>query len=129
MTTNYKVGFQEDVVLTKIGKQLWQVEEEVQYYSAITESLITMPSKMKTDLASVPYALQWLLPPDGEYAWEAALHDHLYDLVLAGLMTRSVADSIFKEALSVGKVPYWQEVALYSAVRSFGWYVIWKGVK
>lgn len=42
----------------------------------------------RTDLASVPRALHWLLPPDGPYEAAAVRHDQGCDLLNAGLPGR-----------------------------------------
>lgn len=118
-----KVGFQNDMKLKKIPntKQRWIVQEEIRYYSAITNEAYTIPKGFLTDLASVPRCLQWLFSPDDhQYKWEACLHDYLYVTPTTGVC-REEADLIFKEAMRVGVVDKWKEWCLYTAVRLFGW--------
>ena len=127
--TNYyklKVGFQSDLVLHKVEQrnQLWQVKEMCTYYSGITKESYTIPKNYFTDLATIPKVFQWLLPPDGEYAWECCLHDMLYDDVSKGFMDRKDADEVFNEAMKVGKVSTWKRVLIYGAVRMFGGFAL-----
>ncbi len=44
--------------------------------------VITVPKGFLTDLASIPSLFHGLLPPDGEYAPAAIVHDFLYQLLV-----------------------------------------------
>lgn len=50
---------------------------------------ITVPKGFLTDLASIPKMLQKALPPDGEYAPAAVVHDYLYQLLVGNSDTLS----------------------------------------
>ncbi len=79
---------------------------------------IVVPKGTQVDLASTPWWLWWLFPPDGP--WEAAviLHDYLYSL---SLCSRFLADALMREALhSIKEIRRWRRIAMYYAVRLFG---------
>lgn len=48
----------------------------------------------------------------------AVVHDKLYD---TGLVSRALADAVFREAMLVSKVSAWRAWAAWAAVRSVGW--------
>lgn len=80
---------------------------------------ITVPAGFETDLASVPQLLWSIIgPPAGRWAPAGCVHDLLYR---TGLVPRSVADRIFREAcddLGVDGVTRW---SAWVALRLFGW--------
>ncbi len=86
--------------------------------------VIRVPSGFRTDLASIPWALRWVFPPDGPYARAAVLHDWEYAL---GRFPRSLCDVIFWDAMTNRDLPPEMRVApitavcVYLAVRAFGW--------
>lgn len=59
-----------------------------------------------------------IFPFWSRYGKAAVLHDYLYQ---SKLVSRAMADLIFREAMIVLKVPKWQYSLMYWAVRSFGW--------
>jgi hypothetical protein len=116
---------------------------------------IHVPADFITDFASIPqtlicliglaamFAAAWLglwlsivgaiiiflvvrLPNFGKYGKAAVLHDYLY---LTHGRTRHEADDIFKEAMLVSCVSTWEAVMMWAAVRLFGSWAYWKGVK
>jgi hypothetical protein len=70
--------------------------------------------------------LAWLLavcigtifPFWSRYGKAAVLHDWLYQ---SKIVSRAMADLIFKEAMTILKVPAWQITLMYAGVRVFGW--------
>lgn len=86
---------------------------------------ITVPVGYRTDFASVPWGIRWLLPAHGKYGKAAVIHDYLctYRHVMVDgvgvFITREQADAIFLEAMTVLKVPAWQKYSMYVAVRAY----------
>ena len=76
-----------------------------------------MPTDFVTDLASIPKLFWNLLPPFGKYTEAAVLHDYLYR---THLVERVDADDILLEAMTLCRVPQWQRLLIYCAVRLFG---------
>ncbi len=113
------------VKLRKIPKRKWyhrqnyEVLEDIEYYSEMMSCVYMVPIGFITDLASTPLLLRWLLPPNGQYKYEACLHDYFYR-VPEVMITRKQADKVFLEAMKVGIVDSWKEWCLYTAVKYFG---------
>ncbi|EDQ5128059.1 DUF1353 domain-containing protein, partial [Salmonella enterica] len=80
--------------------------------------VIEVPVGFVTDLATVPRIFWSLLPPDGEYAKAAIIHDYLYHYPLRN---RKESDLIFLDGMKVLGVPKWKRIIMYLAVRIFGW--------
>jgi hypothetical protein len=83
------------------------------------------PAGQETDFASVPRFFQRLFPKCGKYSRAAVIHDHLYR---QGIGNKLDADRALLTIMAFDKVPLWQCVAIYSAVRLFGGGA-WKGKK
>jgi len=122
---NETSGFKTDVKLKSLGKSHWwkrenfEVLEDIIYYSELMGQFYTIPKGFQSDLASTPYIFSWLLPPDGEYKYEALLHDYLYRTVTVNI-TRDQSDLVFEEAMIVGIVDKWKRITLVKAVQLFG---------
>jgi len=56
------------------GDRLWELEEPVVYEGK--DEVFTIPEGFKTDFASVPAAVQWLIPSYGRYTLAAVVHDY-----------------------------------------------------
>jgi hypothetical protein len=88
---------------------------------------IVVPEGFDTDYASVPRIFWSLYPPDGSYTEAAVIHDAVYFYQSLWLdqggpgITRSVADTIFLEAMTALGVPLLRRRLLYTAVRAGGW--------
>lgn len=79
---------------------------------------VSVPEGFVTDYASIPRPLWWLYPPDGSYALPAVVHDYLYRNCRC---SRFLADAIFRDAMRSVGVPVLRRIAIYYAVRFFGW--------
>jgi len=76
---------------------------------------------MPFDGASVPRLFRGLYGKfSGNWAEAAAIHDALYGVKGAGIVDRSEADMIFREAMRTNKVPKARAWVLWSAVRIGG---------
>jgi hypothetical protein len=82
-----------------------------------TYNRVEVPPGFVTDFASVPRAFWSFLPPDGEYAYAAILHDYLY---WTQNRPREEADDILKFAMEDLRVGSITTGAIYSAVRIGG---------
>ena len=85
--------------------------------SGQTYKRVEVPPGFVTDFASVPRAFWSFLPPDGEYAYAAILHDYLY---WTQNRPRAEADDILKFAMGDLKVGSITTGTIYSAVRIGG---------
>ncbi|WP_315856749.1 DUF1353 domain-containing protein [Burkholderia ambifaria] len=78
---------------------------------------VSAPPGFVTDLASIPRVFWSALPPDGNYAYAAVLHDYLYWMQTED---RAVADRILKNAMEDFSVPPLTVEAIYRGVRVGG---------
>lgn len=102
-----------------LGNFKWELIEPFEYHIGTypSKDVIVVPAHFVTDLASIP-ALFWsILPPHGEYAKAAIIHDYLYE---NAINTKKYADDIFFEAMTVLGVCTWRKYVIYTAVRLFG---------
>lgn len=85
-----------------------------------------LPAKFRTDLASIPRLLRWLIPQIGRHIQAAIVHDLLYrwPSVRQGL-TRAQVDKMFLDAMEFLGVPLWKRQLMYAGVRAGGW-ASWK---
>jgi len=83
-----------------------------------SDDIVNVPIGTYTDFASIPRILWSVLPRWGKYGNAAVIHDWLY---WEQARTRREADLILKEGMQVLEVRVWQQIAIYWAVRTFGW--------
>ncbi|WP_378739510.1 DUF1353 domain-containing protein [Nocardia brasiliensis] len=81
-------------VVEEIDAQFWRVVEPLVYQGDSQEFVI--PAGFRTDFASVPRALVWLIPRYGAYTRAAILHDYLRS---ANVVSIADADGIFRRCL------------------------------
>ena len=95
-----------DLIQTK-PKRLWETTKRLIFrvYGSGTRvdgTTITVPAGMRTDLASIPKRLQWLISKRGEHDMPAVLHDYLYRFghtSPGSVITRKEADKAFYVSL------------------------------
>jgi hypothetical protein len=78
---------------------------------------VDVPRGFVTDFASIPRIFWSFLPPDGEYAYAAVLHDYLYWMQSR---EREESDEILKFAMEGLKVGTVTTEAIHAAVRVGG---------
>lgn len=83
---------------------------------------VTVPKGFVTDLASMPWAIRWLLPVNDRHRPAAVLHDFMYR---DQKTTRAEADALFYVAMEECGVPRWKRDLIYAGVRTGGW-AAWK---
>ena len=80
---------------------------------------VEIPKNFITDLASTPrWSWRWL-PPDGDYAAAAVVHDWFYRH--RGGCSRFLADALFRDMMAALGVPLWKRWAMWGAVRLWSW--------
>jgi len=81
---------------------------------------ITVPAGQETDFASIPAALWSLVGhPAGTYVQASVLHDYIYRQP-GVLVTRTKADAMFLEGMTVLGVSWWKRRLMWAGVRAFG---------
>lgn len=97
----------------------WQLLTAFEYHvgSYPSDTVICVPAGTVTDLLSVPRVLWAFLPPNGRWAKAAIIHDYLYANAIG---SKSYADRMFLETLTVLGVSRFTRTLMYWAVRWFG---------
>lgn len=97
----------------------WRLTQDLVFESERADYLIVVPAGTEMNLTSIPRPLWSVWPPHSpKYAPGAAVHDYLY---ATKPLSRRQADLIFRDAMKVLGVPWWQRSAFYFAVRAGGW--------
>ncbi len=130
-------GFQTalDVRLKDGDDKIWIVVSPLKYWSETLDKMITVPTWFEiqgeeagkdeplyfyTDFASVPrLPIFYTLWGDRAHR-EAVLHDYLYRIDSIPIVTKSEADSIFREAMKSTGKPWYIRYPMYLGVKIGG---------
>lgn len=109
--------------LRYIDGHTWELAAPLIYHSKVANREFYVPTKARTDFASIPRALWWLYPPTGngkgkEYGPGAVIHDRIYE---THEVDRKMGDEVLLEAMEVKKVTYLTRYNIYWSVRTWGW--------
>ncbi|MGY4102195.1 DUF1353 domain-containing protein [Nocardia sp. R16R-3T] len=99
-------------VVEELDAKFWRVVEPLVYHGATEEFVI--PAGFRTDFASVPRALVWLVPRYGVYTRAAILHDYLRS---SNVVNTADADGIFRRCLREFRVSIPRRYMMWAAVR------------
>lgn len=106
------MGFTSSLVVEEIDGKFWKVREPLTYQGADEE--FEVPPGFRTDFASVPRPLIWLIPRYGVYTRAAILHDYLRRMDRVGAAD---ADGIFRRTLRECDVSRPRRWMMWAAVR------------
>ncbi|PXX62413.1 uncharacterized protein DUF1353 [Nocardia tenerifensis] len=101
------------VVVEELDATFWRVVEPLVYQGDTQEFVI--PAGFRTDFASVPRALVWLVPRYGAYTRAAILHDYLGTTHVVSIAD---ADGIFRRCLRELGVSAPRRWMMWTAVRA-----------
>ena len=103
------------------GPRMWELLAPLTWTGGQGDT-ITVPAGFVCDLASVPRAVTWAIPPYGAYTRCAVLHDWLCDNVHWGtpVVSRRDADGIFRRTLREVGVSVPRRWMMWAAVRLGG---------
>lgn len=101
-------------------KDEWVVLEEYIFWSARIQSEIIIPRWMRTDLASVPKGMRWLISVNERHRIPALVHDFGYAISRQTNLDRKTWDKLLKDFCKVYNVPEWKTQSIYRAVRIGG---------
>lgn len=102
------VAVQED----ETNPVFWKTLKPLVYHG--NAGTFTVPADFRTDFASVPRPLVWLLPRYGAYTKSAILHDYLCQ---SKGVNRADADGMFRRSMRELKVPFVRRWMMWAAVR------------
>ncbi|MFD0000507.1 DUF1353 domain-containing protein [Nocardia sp. NPDC127526] len=99
-------------VVEEIEGGFWLLREPLVYRAEERE--FAVPFGFRTDFASVPRALVWLIPRYGVYTRAAILHDYL---IRSAMVSKADADGLFRRALREAGVSVPRRWMMWAAVR------------
>jgi len=106
------MGFESELIVKQVADFDWVLVAPLQYRG--NQDLFEVPTKSRTNFASVPAIFQWVIPRSGRYTRAAVLHDHLWR---TGKVSRADADGIFRRAMAELEVPFLRRWLMWAAVR------------
>ncbi|CCG02967.1 DUF1353 domain-containing protein [Blastococcus saxobsidens] len=109
----FEVG---DVVVRTLDDEHWGVVEPLVYRG--TRDRFVVPAGFRTDFATVPRVVVWLVPRFGRYTAAAILHDWLCTVgIESGVVTAREADGVFRRVLRESGVPVVRRWLMWCGVR------------
>ncbi len=113
-----KHGFQKKtLIVERQNDYIVKLLEPLKFYTG--ECIIMVPKGFKTDYASIPKWLQWLISPIEKYVWRASiLHDYLYSNKKYN--SRRFCDNIFIYAMKCDGCDIVTRNIRWIGVRLFG---------
>ena len=105
--------FLSELEMKDLEEGRWELMKDLEYQSAILNSLITVPRGFVTDLASVPRVPIVYMAFGDRAHREAVVHDYLYQ---KHITTKSVADKVFMEAMAARGKKGWIRWGMYLGV-------------
>ncbi|GAB3201552.1 hypothetical protein GCM10027261_36370 [Geodermatophilus arenarius] len=103
-------------VLSTAGAGGWTLVEPLTYHGK--RDTFVVPAGFRTDLASVPRPVRWLVPESGRYTLAAVLHDWLcQEGIATGVVTARQADGVFRRAMREAGVPVLLRWLMWTGVR------------
>lgn len=104
------------LTVRRVDADTWSLVDDLVYQGR--RDRFVVPAGFRTDFATVPRPVTWLIPRFGAYTLAAILHDWL---VTEGLRTRAVtsrqADGIFRRVLRESGVPVLRRWLMWAGVR------------
>ena len=103
----------EPLLLVPVGAERWRLAQ------TWTAHGVTVPEGFRTDLASIPWFVGWLLKRN-DIPWIVAgiIHDHGYHTQTE---PRRTVDRRLRDVARAEGAPAWHTHIVYAAVRLFGW--------
>ena len=114
-------SFTESLIVSPLSDgKTWVLQRSFGYYlKEEGGETVTVVSGFMTDFASIPRIFWIILPKWGKYGNAAVVHDWNYWIQTR---TRKESDDLMNDGMKVLKVPGWQRLFIYGAVRTFGWF-------
>ncbi|UOY03038.1 DUF1353 domain-containing protein [Blastococcus sp. PRF04-17] len=96
--------------------ETWALVDELVYQG--NRQRFVVPAGFRTDFATVPRVVTWLVPRFGAYTLAAILHDWLVtDGLRSGAVTSNDADGIFRRVMRESGVPVIRRWLMWAGVR------------
>lgn len=103
-----------DLTVRRVDAERWELVDELVYEGR--RDRFVVPAGFRTDFASVPRPVTWLVPRFGVYTLAAILHDWLVTEGLDAVTARD-ADGIFRRVMRESGVPVLRRWIMWAGVR------------
>ena len=109
--------FFNDLKVTKQSNNLWALDQEFRFSHDRINYIV--PKGFHTDLATIPFPVSIILPPDGDYKESAVVHDFLLARMYSKSieMTRNKASLAFLQGLIYQSIPIYKIITLMVGVK------------
>jgi Protein of unknown function (DUF1353) len=105
-----------DLVVRRVDAETWATVDPLVYRGRWQRFVV--PAGFRTDFASVPRVVTWLVPRFGAYTLAAILHDWLVDEGIdSGAVTARQADGLFRRVMREAGVPVVRRWLMWAGVR------------
>ena len=105
-----------DLTVRRVDASFWELVDPLVYRG--NRDRFVVPAGFRTDFASVPRLVTWLIPRYGAYTLAAILHDWLADEgIHSGAVTAREADGIFRRVMRESGVPVLRRWIMWAGVR------------
>jgi hypothetical protein len=104
------------LVVRRVDADTWALVDDLVYRGRWERFVV--PAGFRTDFASVPRVVTWLVPRFGAYTLAAILHDWLCrEGIDSGAVTSREADGIFRRVMRESGVPVLRRWMMWAGVR------------
>ena len=104
------------LTVRRVGPYTWALVDDLVYQGR--KQRFVVPAGFRTDFASVPRVVTWLVPRFGAYTLAAILHDWLVTEGLrTGVVSPNDADGIFRRVMRESGVPVIRRWLMWAGVR------------
>ncbi|WP_116452415.1 DUF1353 domain-containing protein [Blastococcus litoris] len=104
------------LTVSRVDADRWELVDALVYQGR--RDRFVVPAGFRTDFATVPAPVRWLVPRFGTYTLAAILHDWLVTEGLAtGAVTSRDADGIFRRVMRESGVPLLRRWLMWAGVR------------
>lgn len=98
------------------NETIWILDEPLEYFSTLLNTVVVVPKGFNTDFASVPRVpIIYTLWGDRAHR-EAVIHDYLYRIDCRPNVSVSEANDVFSEAMKERGKPWWVRWPMYWGV-------------
>lgn len=111
------------LVVAAVDDRTWELVEPLVYHGR--DDVLVIPAGFRTDFATVPRILQWIVPRTGRYSAATVVHDWLIE---SRTVPRRDADGVFRRVLRELGVPVLLRWLMFAAVRFGARELDWRAV-